>query len=438
MWFVSGLAFLSAIFIVSCQKENTNLGLNIQPPNDKLNVVYTDTTTVVAYSQLVDSVRTDETTYSLLGSIQDPVFGKSTASFCTEFVLSKTSYSFGDNPVADSLILSLCYYSYYGDTLSPLTVKVYEMAQHIYPDSAYYSNQPIDVKETLLAQKTFIPDYRDSVVVGTDTLVPHLRLNLGQFTNELIDKLLYAPEDSMSTNASFQNYFYGLYATVEPVNGGGQVIYFNLLNNISRMMLYYHNDTKDSLGFGYSITSGCGRFGHFDHDYSMADATFKAQVLDGDTALGAQSCYVQALAGVKTFIRFPNIRNYYDDGPIAVNEARLFMYDSETDPVLSPASALVLVEKTDTTGAYDFLPDMNQGTDYFGGYYSEDDNGYWFRITISVQNLMRSTDPDYGLELYLSGGAVNAQRSILTGTAPQAPASPDNRMKLVLTYTKLL
>jgi hypothetical protein len=438
VWYGPGLILLLAFLVFSCKDDDNELGLNIQPPGDKLNLVYSDTTKIVAYSQLVDSVRSDETSVSLLGSIMDPVFGQSTASFYTQFRLSKSSFSYGTNPTADSLILSLFYKKQYGDSLSPLTLRIYEMSEQINIDSSYYSNQAVDVYPTLLAQKTFVPNYIDSVIVGTDTLLPHLRINMGELTSELITKLLSIPSDTMATNESFLNYFYGLYITVEPVNSQGQVIYFDLLSSITRMTMYYHNDSDDSLAFAYVINSNCARFGHFDHDYSFADASFKAQVLDKDTTLGNQTCYVQSLAGVKTFLRFPNLRNYYANGKIAVNEARLFIKGYEIDPYLQAATNLIMVKKTDT-GGYAILEDQLEGSDYYGGDYNEDDNGYWFRITMTVQDLMRADTlvNDNGLEIYMSGGAVNAERILLTGTDPQSPALPEDRFRLVITYTKL-
>ncbi len=425
-----------AFVLFSCKKEDNNLGLNIQPPGDKLNVIYSDTTSVVAYSQFTDSIRTDETSVSLFGSMVDPVFGKSTASFYTQFRLSQSSFSFGENPVADSLILSLLYDGQYGDSLSPLTLRVYEMDSQINIDSNYYSSSSVSLKSTLLAEKTFIPNFTDSVIVGTDTLVPHLRVNLGELSSELINKLFEAPADSMETNDSFQNYFYGLYVTAEPVSSQGQIIYFDLVNTLSAMTLYYRNDTDDSLSYAYVINSNCARFQHYDHDYSLADAAFKSQVMEKDTSLGQQVCYIQAMGGVKTFLRFPYIKNYYADGKIALNEARLFLKCSETDPVLSPGKNLILVVKDDSTG-YVISEDQQEGTDFFGGAYDKNAHGYWFRITMTVQDLMRSEDPDYGLEIYMSGGAVNANRVLLAGTDPQAPGIPEDRIRLVLTYTRL-
>jgi hypothetical protein len=101
---------------------------------------------------------------------------------------------------------------------------------------------------------------------------------------------------------------------------------------------------------------------------------------------------------------------------------------------MDPASYLALV-KVDTSGGYTILDDQLQGADYYGGYYDSLNNEYYFRITNTVQSLMKNLKPDYGLELYVSGGAVNAERAVIYGTNPLT--KPEDRIKLILTYTKL-
>ena len=146
---------------------------------------------------------------------------------------------------------------------------------------------------------------------------------------------------------------------------------------------------------------------------------------------------MQALGGVKTFaLKFPHIKEYYSNGKIAVNEARFFMYANDPESEFAPAATLVLVSRT-SDSSYTITSDQLEGTSYFGGTYDKNQHGYWFRITSTIQELMRSTDPDYGFEIYVSGGAVNAQRVILDGTTPQLPVPPEDRMKLVITYTRL-
>lgn len=433
-WFWAGLLLITAILLTTCKKEENELGLNLQPPGDKLNVKSTDTTTVVAYSQIADSVKTDETSVTLLGSILDPIFGKTTASFYTQFRLSLPAFDFGTTPYPDSLVLTLDYHGIYGDSTSPMTVKVYELEDELFIDSAYFSKETKAVKSTLLAQMTFTPNLTDSVAVEGDTLAPHLRINLTSLTNELAMKLLTA--DSMASNSSFLHYFHGLYIEAEPTNNSGSIVYFDLMSVLTGLSMYYHNALSDSLRYDYVINSSCARFGNFTHDYTLGDPAFKAQVLDKDTSLGQNICYVQALGGVKTALRFPHIKDYYSNGKIAVNEARFFMYANEPESEFAPAGTLVLVSRT-SDSSYTITPDQLEGSSYFGGFYDKNNHGYWFRITSTIQALMRSTKPDYGFEIYVSGGAVNAQRVLLDGTNPQLPVPPEDRMKLVITYTSL-
>ena len=119
----------------SCEKEPGEIGLAIQPPDDKLEVRYTDTSSLVSYSVIEDSVKTDEMSINLLGSMYDPVFGKTTASFATQLRMANAGVDFGVNPQVDSLVLSLVYVSYYGDLLTQQTLHIYELDEDIFIDS---------------------------------------------------------------------------------------------------------------------------------------------------------------------------------------------------------------------------------------------------------------------------------------------------------------
>lgn len=384
----------------------------------------------------VDSVRTDEASMVMLGSIMDPVFGATTAGFYTQLKLSTSAHSFGDNPVLDSLVLSLDYEGIYGDSTAQITLRVFEMADSINYDSSYYSHETVECYPQELLVHTFVPNLTDSLVADGDTLPPHLRVDMTTLGQSLAEKLLAADTNQMANNDSFLKYFYGLYITAEVAASGGSILYIAPVSTLSRMTLYYHNDEEDSLSFGYNTTTSTARFSHFVHDYSLGSPEFRAQVIDGDTSLGKQICYNQTMAGVKTFIRFPFIRNYYIPGNAAVNEARLFISAvTETGSVLSPAEDIVLV-RADGEGGYTILQDQAEGIDYYGGVYDDDKQGYWFRITYTVQDLMRSTDPDHGMELFISGGSINAQRLVMAGPSPVSPIPAENRMKLVITYTR--
>ena len=209
-------------------------------------------------------------------------------------------------------------------------------------------------------------------------------------------------------------------------------MYVDLVNTMSRMILYYHNEDTDSLKYDYLFTDHSARYNNFYHDYSQGDAFFKAQV-GGDSTLGNQVCYVQAMGGVKTKILFPYQELWYADGPIAVNEARLIIHGFEDDPFYDPPASLTLL-KIDEDGNFIPLSDQFEGLDYFGGIYDEDKNQYFFRITTYMQSLIQGNENELGLELYVNGGAYVASRFLLNGPVP---FDLEKKLKLELTYTRL-
>ncbi len=190
-------------FLFAC-KEPDIVGIEVQPAGDQLNVEHCDTISLFAYSVLEDSIRTDETTYNLLGSSFDPVFGKCAASFYAQLRLSVNNVNFGTNPVLDSIVLSLPYATIYGDTNAQQTVKVYEIAEDIYKDSIYYSNRDFLTTGVPIASMTFTPNIRDSVTVGNDKLPPQLRIHLNAAVGQ---KFLDASgSTSLSDNNNFLNF----------------------------------------------------------------------------------------------------------------------------------------------------------------------------------------------------------------------------------------
>jgi len=168
------LAFLVIlVFVVSsCKKDPYQVGINLLPPSDTLNVKTSDTASFVAYSVLQDSVRTDETTLSLLGSLMDPVYGSTTAGLYMQYRLSAEAPDFGTNPGLDSIVLMLPYGTIYGDTNALQTLKVYEISKDFYYDSVYYSNQSVETYGIPLANYTFKPARYDTLTIGGSKQYP--------------------------------------------------------------------------------------------------------------------------------------------------------------------------------------------------------------------------------------------------------------------------
>jgi len=433
-YFLGFMAVAMILIIFSCKKDPNQIGLNIQPEVDKIGVIYSDTMSIVARSKLVDSITTSLTGLALIGSYFDPVFGPSTTAFSTQLRLSTAAHSFGDNPILDSLILIMKYDGIYGSEEEVQTIKVYELDNRIVFDSIYYSTSVVPHKSTVLAERDFTPNINDSVVVNGDTLAPHLRINLAGLTDELALKLLAADSSIMSSNETFSDYFNGLRIEAQEISSGGGIVYYDLIHSMSRMELYYHNDEDDSLQFDYTISSYSARFGNFYHDYDQADMEFRNQVIFGDTTMGEQKCYLQPMAGVVTYLDFPEITSWYDDGAIAINEALLYLDGYEDEPEYDPPIYLALVQRiSDTTVSP--LIDQQEGQVFFGGEYDTDENRYYFRITSHIQNIMSGDSENYTLELGVDGGSYNANRFVLNGTNPFDPIPVERRMRLELVYT---
>jgi len=166
--------FLSITFFTSCNK-NEELGENIQPSDDRMGVSFIQSIPVTAYTVYEDSIKSDETTYNLLGSYFDPVFGTTNAGIFTQFKLTTTAVDFGDSPVCDSVVLSMAYAGVYGDSSAHMRINVYEISDDFYYDNYYYSNDKLGTYKNNLANIDFVPNFTDSIQVGTTKYPAHLR-----------------------------------------------------------------------------------------------------------------------------------------------------------------------------------------------------------------------------------------------------------------------
>jgi hypothetical protein len=427
---VNILFFFLVFLFISCNKEPDKIGLKIRPDDDQVNIQYTDTTKVLAYSVLEDSVRTDETQYSLLGSYLDPVFGKTTACIFTQVRLSENGYEFGSNPVLDSLVFTLDYSGYYGDTNTLQVFRIFELSEELYKDSIYYSNDYIPNQGIELANISFYPRPNKKITIGEEEMAPHLRIKL---YDEFGDKILTAPESTFVDNDSFLEFLKGFYIMAEPVTTEGAILYFDLMSELSQMVIYYSNDEQDSLSFEFIINEKCARFINYNHyDYENADPEFKAQVLNDDTTLGENRLYLQAMGGVKTKIFFPDIKELNANGRVAVNEAKLVINGYEEITDYKAPDRLVLIQITED-GSTKII--IDQYENYFGGSYDSTANQYIFRITRYIQSLLQEGNEDYGIYLMIIRASLVANRFVFNGTLPDPQTPFSKRFKLNVTYT---
>jgi hypothetical protein len=259
--------FSLAFLLPSCE-EPSFIGLEIQPGDDRFRVRTAEEISVSSSLLLRDSVPAIIHPRSLLGILNDPLFGQTKASFITQTGI-QGEINFGNNPVAEALVLYLHYTDVYGDPQTPQEFRVYELSEIIDHEFPYHSN--LDVTEMLTGQA---PLAMQTVTRAEgDTLIA---LNLDH--SELGNRLLNAPDTVMRSVSAFIGWFKGLYVTAQQTEGTGAVYSVNLNSLNSRMTLYFRNDDHpdSTLRFHYIINERANRVNLFEHDHS--EAVFHAQL----------------------------------------------------------------------------------------------------------------------------------------------------------------
>lgn len=434
-----------SISITSCD-ESSVVGLDVQPANDLLSVDYQDTTTLITKTVSVDSLRTDETLIitadALLGIYKDPVFGITTASLYTQLRLPTNNPLFGTAPLIDSVVLSLVYDpAYYGKRQRvEQKINVYQVLEDIKGENSYYSNDTLNVNTLDLANNYgFVPEPSKSVTILNEVLKPQLRIPLDNTFGQSI--LTDQPTVNLASNTAFQSFMKGLYITTEGTTGlntsEGNILHFKMADAQSKLTLYYHNDTEDSLKYDLSLGS-VARFSNFTHDYSTGIDANLATQLSTSPPPPAQNdvVFIQSMAGVKTTIELPYLMNWINAGAIAINKAELVIKVDQTaiyqlDTFAAPTK-LVLFGINDDGSNY-VLPDANEGDNYFGGTYNSATHEYHFNIARYIQQVLTGKRKNNGLHLLAGSGAINANRVVIGGGG----SSSLYRMKLNIGYTKL-
>ena len=417
--------FIALISLASCRKKPEKIGNDLQPTNSLITVAFNDDQDIVTSTFTVPSLSTKQLNYAFIGNMNDPVFGNSNFDFFTQFSLSTSSLHWGNNPVADSIVLNLAYNGYYGDTIDKqLTVRVFEINEKMYVDSTYKSNTVLDCLTDELANYTFVPRPLTPEDTVKDRGILHIPMDIS-IANKLISY------GDFENNDGFKDLFFGLRVKCDKDNIPASVVAFNLTHSYSSLKIYYHNDI-DTVNYEFKVTSAEARYNHYTHDYSNSEITFN------DTTNNAK-LYVQGAAGTRVWVKFPNLQEWAQslNNNIAINDARLYLSGAVNDTNLyaPPAKLVAAGAKFDTDTTYAILPDQLVSSDYFGGNYDETNGQVWFRISEYIQNVIRNgayaTNCD-GLLIYVDQGSSSPHRWAFYG--PQSD-SLDKRIRLEIVYS---
>ncbi len=280
------MATVAIIFaIISCEDDYSKVGNEVLGDVNFEKEYYSSKP--IAYTKVFDQVQTNNgLTSSFLGTYNDPAYGQSVYNILSQITPEKYNPTFGSNPVLDSVVLNLPYYSnlvnsdtreykldsVYGN--SPINLTVYKSdyflsnfalgssGTDIEKRKIYYSDlitsNPIianSVEKDFLTKITgFTPSNKEIITTTPDgddentdkdveKLSPRLRVKLpiDVFKNLILDKEGSA---ELSNSNNFLNYFRGIYLKSEPINANeGSLVLFNLKE--SDITMYYTHDKVD-------------------------------------------------------------------------------------------------------------------------------------------------------------------------------------------------
>jgi len=432
---LSGLFLLLLAFAVSCKDDVSGLGWDLL--NGTEGASFNDTTTVIAYSVLEDTLNTTGLTANMVGSLQDPVFGNSSAAICAQFALGSSSINFGTNPVIDSVVLTLQISSCYGDTNAAVGFRVYQLREILSSTDDYYHNSVVSYDHTPLnySLQSYAIRPHESIIVDTNILSPHLRIRLSQAFGQ---HLLNICKDANS-NTAFQRVFKGLrIAAVSHTGSTGYMLVSSLTSSLSGITLYYHNENQPSAKHTFPCNSRCARFTQFSHDYAASsNEQFVQEVLQNRREIGQDVLFVQGTAGVKTRVEFPYLLDAFKqyNNRVVINRAELVMTNvAPWEAHLAAPNSLALQGIRKSDGAAAYIPDDETYTSssFYGGIYDETNYEYRFRVTTFVQDLIKGTSSlEPALNLVVRGASVRAGRVVLGGT----DLEDSKRLRLELSYT---
>ncbi len=437
--FIRKAVLLSVIIfttLYSCKKDGE---LYPKFNEENLAVSFTDTFTIETQIVRDDSILSTNVSYNPFGIYNDSIFGLAAASIYSQLTLSGANVNFGNNPIIDSVVLTLKYQgdtAFYGNLFTPFSMEVYELDAAL-DQTSYYSNNTV-AYSNLLGNKTFTAYITDSVQVidNGDTIWydPHLRVPLSNtFGQQLLDA--GANTELITDNDELLGLFNGFYITSSTnvnnstlAKGEGGIVYFDINSSLSTLTLYYHNDT-DTASYSFIMNSESKMFNYFEHNYTGTDIENHLLGTNYDSTV----TYIQAMGGLKTMITIPHIKELAKIENVVINKAELVLSVPEYSIMANhkTVSNAILTGINDEGSAI-FLADYFEGLTFFGGAYNSDDKTYTFNISKHLQQLLNNVEEeDYGLYFMATKTAITANRTVIA-----SPKHPSLKMKLNITYSK--
>lgn len=298
------LLVLTLICFISCDKSL--LGEGLLSEDDKITGTFTDTCTIV--TELVNdvSVRSDRLTQLLLGSMVDPIFGKTSAGMMVEFGLpiaglpdTVKGYSL------DSIFLNLQLTGFYGDTTIPQTFVVFKILEPFDKQNTYFSDLTpgVSMIEVGRVENVLFRPKSKTTIGGEPSDLKRIRIQLSDvFGASLVNHI---KTEATESNSNFEKFLPGLFVVPDTTSFGGGVASVNLNSLVSNMTVHYKNSKGNRITSVFTTFISGFNINTYRHNYN---GTVIADVLN-NPEFSKEVSYVQGASGLKTKVLFPHIEN---------------------------------------------------------------------------------------------------------------------------------
>jgi hypothetical protein len=412
------------ILLVACKKEDSTIGKNSINSDELLLSNAIDTFEIITTTEFEDSLVSSNNATALLGSYNDPIFGKVESEIFTQIRLSNLSPDFGDisTITVDSFVLGLEYKGYYGK-LEPQTFEVFQLKESLYLDSTYYSFQTkktyeIDLMDPL--KKELTPNPTDNIIINSASVSPQLRLYLDtNIAKNIISTSKNSPS-IFSTNESFNDYFKGLNIRVNNPSqseGSGAILYFNLTAPLSKLTIYYHQDTL-SKTFDFLINSYCADFNHV----TVENSNKKPGQIISNPSMGQEEFYSQAYFS-RAVVKIPHLDKIPKNSVIQYAKLELPVSFYSLD-LFVPSSQISTSFKLNSSNNQ--LYDLNSLGDY-----SDFTKSYIVDLKSYIQNVNLNLHDNIGLYFAPTKIVNSSERIVFNGSNSIYKKKP----KLYIIYT---
>lgn len=414
--------------VTSCKKLLDSPGESLQPEDDLMEALQTDTTTLDAYTVKVDSVASDFYSNVMIGNYVDDDFGVVEATGILQFIPSTSKPRYNENIRIDSVVLALAYQNAtYGKNV-PMYFNVKEVTDNLDYNSKRYSNSTVHTFPENLVQpgmEILDPNPELASVSGLG-YTPVLKLFL---KHSLAEKLLSADTTVLDNSTLFKEFFGGLAIGSETIDG--QIINYMQNDAATRLTVYYtelgENEAPNTADFIVS-KSTCKAFTVVHHQYQNTNLH---ALSSGDAVDGSQYCYLQSGQGTRVAVNIGGVNWLKDYKGVTINRAELVIpYDKHSK--LTPIQSVLIFYRKPGSEFYTYTET--------GGNVNVSTGLYRVNLTNHVQEYLEGNinsdeifiQPVYTLSQFSNSWSV--ARSLLHGPRFNE-VEPEQNMRLIITYS---